>query len=235
MLLNHWNKVQLIGVIAAARGLTRYLEITTTTTGGTYDQAVVLDFRPCMRLVYRAAVHPLRDGLPIDFTSDDDDTAEPIAKIRSSNLVFDMIFLDAHHTYECAIRDPHDAYSLLAPGGAILVHDCNPPDQEIASPVHQDGAWCGVTYKSFIDFTLGNPSFDSFTIDADYGCGVILKPRSPLDVVRNQLRAFRQRGLKERWSEAAKDFDTAYKMFDSHRQDLLRLGGFGLLKYKLSR
>ncbi len=233
-MLEHWNKVQLMGILSASLGLTRYLEITTTTTGGKYQEARDLSFKTCMRLVYRMGASPARDELPIDFRSETDDIAAPLGEIRQRGLTFDLIFVDAHHTYECARRDLEAAYSLLEPGGVIVIHDCNPPDRETAAPDLHGGDWCGVTYKSFIDFCLGNPAIDYLTFDADYGCGIIMRPRNPLRALKNRLRARRQGKLNQRWRKATKNFDKAFSLFEKKRRPLLRLVDFAGLRAKLS-
>ncbi len=233
--LDSWNKVHLLGAVSAALNLRRYLEVTTTLTGGRYDEAVQLEWDACMRLVYRLDAHVPRDKLTIDFESPDDDIAAPLAEINRRGLTFDLILIDAHHTYECAIRDMRAALPLLAPGGVMLVHDCNPSSHDIAAPQWHDRLWCGVSYKAYLDVCVANPGFDYFTIDADFGCGVIMRPRRLAHAARNRVRARRQRDLARQWQAASVDDDTAYAFFDANRQQLLRLGGFDLLRYKLSR
>lgn len=232
-MLEHWGKVQLMGVLSASLNLKSYLEITTTMTGGKYGEARDLSFEPCMRLVYRTGMWPRSDGLPIDFSSRNEDITTPLAEIRARGLTFDLVFVDAHHTYECAMRDLEAAYSLLNKNGVIVIHDCNPPTREIASPKFNPKAWCGLTYKSFIDFGLGNAAIDYLTFDADYGCGIVMKPRDPHRVALNEERARRDQALLSRWS-AAKDFDAAYTVFSENRQALLRLVDFGGLRAALA-
>jgi SAM-dependent methyltransferase len=232
--LDNWDKVQLSGVLAASLDLDSYLEITTTGTGGKYRQARDLSFKTCMRLVYRIGAWAVQDGLPVDFPAQTEDISAPLADIRQKGLTFDLVFLDAHHTYECAARDLAAAYSLLTPRGVMVIHDCNPPSREIASPEQVGGAWCGATYKSFIDFCLGNPSIDYFTVDADYGCGVIIKPRDPDRALQNIVRARREKGLLSRWSGATTDFDAAYTLFEANREALLHLTDFGGLRARIS-
>jgi hypothetical protein len=232
--LDYWDKVQLMGVLSASLELDSYLEITTTATGGKYRQARDLSFKTCMRLVYRIGAWPVQDGLPVDFPSQTDDISAPLADIRQRGLTFDLVFLDAHHNYPCASRDLAAAYSLLTPNGVMVLHDCNPPRREVAAPEAVGPEWCGVTYKTFIDFCLGNPSIDYFTFDADYGCGVIIKPRNPDRALQNIVRARREKNLLSRWSEATKDFDEAYTLFDANREALLHLVDFGGLRARLS-
>ena len=233
-MLKKWNKVHLMGVLSASLGLTRYLEMTTTMTGGLYGEARELSFKPCMRLVYRMDAAPTRDEFPVDFGAGGEDITVPLAEIERQGLRFDLILVDAHHTFECARRDLAAAWSLLNPEGVLLVHDCNPPNPEVAAPQHHEGAWCGVSYKAFIDFCLGNPDFNYFTVAADYGCGVIIKPRSQIQTIENRRRAQRQEALKALWSATGTDFDAAYALFDANRTALLRLTDFGGLRTELS-
>ena len=233
MTLEYWNKAHICGLLSVRFGLTRYLEITTSTTGFRYAEACQLNFQPCMRLVYRAT-EPPPDGLPVDFTSADDDIAACLNDSRLTGQTFDIIFVDPHHTYECSARDIQEAFRIVAPGGAVVVHDCLPPHRAAASPSFVPGEWCGVTYKAYIDFVLGNPDLDYFTVDADYGCGVILKPRGIGAKVKNRLRARRVRELKDQWHAIGNDFNAAFDQFSADKTRLLRLVDFGLLRKKLS-
>lgn len=233
-MLRHWNKVHLMGVLSASLGLRSYLEITTTTTGGRYGEARQLSFEPCLRLIYRMDASPTRDDFPIDFAAAGEDIADALDQIERQGLRFDLILVDAHHTYECAARDLAAAWKLLNPEGVIVVHDCNPPRRDVASPTAGEGAWCGVTFKTFIDFCLGNPDLNYLTFDADFGCGVILKPRSPIQAIENGRRAQRQDELKAQWIAAGTDFDAAFTMFEANKTALLRLTDFGGLRAELA-
>ena len=77
--------------------------------------------------------------------------------------------MDGWHTYDCTIRDLTLAYDLLADSGALVVHDCLPPTELMASPVWIPGSWCGVAYKAFFDFVLARNDFDYRTVNVDYG------------------------------------------------------------------
>lgn len=232
MTLEYWNKAHICGLLSIRFGLTSYLEITTSTTGYRYAEASQLDFQPCMRLVYRATESP-PDGLPVDFTSADDDISACLNDARLKGRTFDIVFVDPHHTYECSARDIREAFRMVSPGGAVVVHDCLPPNRATANPNPVPGEWCGVTYKAYIDFVLGNPDLDYFTVDADYGCGVILKPAGIAAKAKNWLRARRVRELKDEWQGVGNDFDAVFDKFTADKTRLLRLVDFGLLRRKL--
>ena len=88
--------------------------------------------------------------------------------------------MDGWHTYDCTIRDLTLAYDLLADGGVLVVHDCLPPTELMASPAWVPGSWCGVVYKAFLDFVLARNDLDYCTVNLDYGCGIIVKNRAVL-------------------------------------------------------
>lgn len=232
MTLEYWNKAHICGLLSVRFGLTRYLEITTGTTGYRYAEASQLDFQPCMRLVYRMTGAP-PEGLHVDFVSPDDDISGWLGDARLMGQKFDIIFVDPHHTYECSIRDIRAAFQMVAPGGAVIVHDCLPPHRAAASPSFVQGEWCGVTYKAYIDFVLGNPALDYFTIDADYGCGVILKPKGLRAKAKSWMRARRVRALKDQWHAIGDDFDAAFDKYMADKIGLLRLVDFAGLRNEL--
>lgn len=232
MTLEYWNKAHICGLLSVRFGLSRYFEITTGTTGFTYAEVCQMDFQPCMRLVYRMT-EPPGDGLPVDFASANDDIAACLDDTRLTGQAFDIIFVDPHHTYDCSTRDIQEAFRMVAPGGAVVVHDCLPPHRAAANPSFVPGEWCGVTYKAYIDFVLGNPDLDYFTVDADYGCGVILKPKGAGAKIKNWLRARRVRALKDEWRAIGNDFDASFDKFMADKTRLLRLVDFRLLRRKL--
>ncbi|WP_370322352.1 hypothetical protein [Oricola sp.] len=223
------GKLDIVKILAAAFGYTRYFEITTGMTGGVHAEARRAGFADCRRLVYRLDYCPKADGEPIDFMVPGEDTTATVAEIRGQGFEFDIALVDPHHTYACSIRDLKDTYSLIRPGGALVVHDCDPPNAEIASPEFIEGAWCGVTYRAFLDFVRGNDEIDYFTVDADYGCGVILKrpprhgPRRLRDAIDRALSRATESELTSQWFAAGRDDKAAFDFFRSNRRRLLRL------------
>lgn len=219
------GKADIVQRLAQAHGYRRYLEITTTTTGFRFDAARAFGFDVCQRLVYRCPPE-FDDGQPIDFRTDGEDTSECVTRIRAECRPFDVMLVDPHHTYGCSMRDLTDAFSLLRVGGTLVVHDCNPPDRRHATPHFIQGAWCGVTYKAFLDFVFRNDAIDYFTVDTDYGCGVIRK-RSYVGMVRRRLHRIVSgpvhRRIEAEWMRVGDDFDAAYRVFATHRSRLLNL------------
>jgi len=228
------TKVDIVDALRKRFGYTRYLELTCDVTGHRYAEAKAVGFATCMRLVYNAPEGMHRDGLPTDFWSPTSDILACLAEIERQALTFDVMLVDSYHAYDVSLRDLRAAYQLTRRGGAIVIHDCLPPRKETASPLSRDGEWCGVSYRAFLDFCLANPAFDYFTIDTDYGCGVIIKSTSPTRVGKNMIRAIRQRSLAREWKRVGANYDTLFELLQRRKFELLRLGGPALLDHKLS-
>ena len=229
----YWNKAHLVGLFSAAFGLSRYLEITTNLTGRRFVETRELDFSVRRRIVYRLN-EPVYDGLAVDYSSPDDDISGCLDEIHLAGERYDLILVDGHHTYQCSTRDLKAALGMLAPGGVVVVHDCNPKSLEMANPEFVELAWNGETYRAMIDLCLGNGDLDYFTVEMDDGCGVIMLPRGPRQEKENRARARQEEAIRDRWMKRATSPQGAYEMFDEERQTLLRLGTFRLLREKIS-
>jgi hypothetical protein len=224
----NWRKTDLINELSAIRGYRNYLEICTPTTGGKYRAVDRLRFSTCHRLMYRCPAD-FDDGLPVDFRSQDLDIARCVRDIRARGLRFDLIFIDPFHEYEASARDLREASELMERNGTIIVHDCFPRDEKIARPRFQPGAWCGVTYKAYLDFVLANAGLKFCTVDIDYGCGVIRSGggRSRLRRIEHYLLARMarddRRGIIRQWKRAGVDYDAAFRLLQEHASSLLNL------------
>lgn len=120
----------------------------------------------------------------------------------------DLIFIDGLHEASQVAKDIENSLKHLSPGGTIVLHDCNPPKYEHTT-TGIDGCWTGDTYKAFVKWRLQNPSYDSYTIDTDWGCGVITQDIIYLDWLEYHDR------------DASKQ--TQWDYFDNHRKELLNL------------
>jgi hypothetical protein len=124
------------------------------------------------------------DGLPIDYRSTTLDIDACLDQIAAEGLTFDIILVDSWHEYETSWRDLNAAFRLIGEGGILVVHDCLPPCAELAGPDFMPGEWCGVSYQAYIDFVTGRDDLAFYTVDVDYGCGVVLKKRAPFPLAR---------------------------------------------------
>lgn len=96
---------------------------------------------------------------------------------------FDVIFIDADHRREQVLADILNALKILNPSGAVIVHDCDPPDERAGGREPSGGAWCGDVWQGWLDARLHLENrFWTGTVDADLGCGLILSWKRPQPV-----------------------------------------------------
>jgi len=209
-------KVDIIHRLAERFGYRRYLEFATGTTGYLYNLIDRDRFEECRRLLYNAPAD-FADGCAVDYRTEGLDISDLLAAIARERGRFDIILVDPYHGYRESRRDLDAALALLEPGGALVVHDCLPPTEELARPDFQEGAWCGVTYKAYLDFVIAHPELPYVTVDTDYGCGVVRKVASLLNgraLSGDQFAA---------WRGFGDDYSAAWRYFTAHREALLNL------------
>lgn len=158
---------------------------------------------------------------PYEVTSDD--FFEQSAKGLLTNGV-DVAFVDGLHTYSQCLKDIQNCLEYLNDGGFIVVHDCNPTSFSRAYPVKEsiqevfdladkgelpgwDRHWNGDVWKAIAHIRLERPELCVFTLDTDFGLGIITKG----DGVALQ-------GLD---IAALKEAD--YDLFSSRREEIINL------------
>jgi hypothetical protein len=222
-----FGKAEIINHLAAVHSFRRYLEVCCSSTGWKFSR-IDRTRLEAYRLMYRCADH-VSDGFAVDFRSGDADISCCLREINGRGLVYDVVLVDPFHEYETSLRDIAAAFELIEPGGYLVVHDCLPPEQSLAGPRYQEGEWCGVTYKAYLDFVTGRDDLVYYTVDTDYGCGVIRK-LGALERFRVRLRrllgpppAGAGADLVRRWRGLGQDFEAAFCFFQKHQSALLRL------------
>lgn len=88
---------------------------------------------------------------------------------------FDLVFIDGWHQAEQVAKDVENALAALAPGGIIVLHDCNP--QTEVRQQHDptiSGGWNGDVWKAWVALR-SRPDLDCCCGDFDQGCGVVLR------------------------------------------------------------
>jgi SAM-dependent methyltransferase len=123
---------------------------------------------------------------------------------------FDLIFIDGLHTAEQADRDIANSLEILAEGGFIVMHDCNPPTEWHAREEFRFGRspagkyWNGTSWKAFLKWRK-NKDVYSCCVDTDWGVGIISK-----------------KFLLGKATSLANEF-YEYKVFEAHRKEFLNL------------
>lgn len=94
----------------------------------------------------------------------------------STSEKFDLIFIDGLHHSEQVERDIVNSYARLNKGGAILVHDCIPPNEICTRMPRETREWCGDVFRATSGFikTYGSKIRHEFLEDP-YGLLMIKK------------------------------------------------------------
>jgi len=104
----------------------------------------------------------------------------------------DVVFVDGLHEYRQALRDVENALEYLTDQGVIIMHDCNPLNFAGAYPVKEsfeelkeliakgqipgwNDCWNGDVWKALVQLRIEHDDLDIFTIDLDWGLGIITK------------------------------------------------------------
>lgn len=119
---------------------------------------------------------------PVDFQLTSDAFFEKLYanEILSSDIKFDIIFIDGLHLADQVDRDIINSMNFIKEDGFIILHDCNPPTEWHARTEHNyintpaRGSWNGTTWKAFVKWRC-NPSIQSCCIDSDWGVGILSK------------------------------------------------------------
>jgi Methyltransferase domain len=151
------HRSELINQVLSCRRGTRYLEIGVGAANDTFLQV------QC----------PHKVGVDIQPVSTFHGTSEQF--FADNRAEFDVIFIDGWHTEAQAAADIGHSYRCLAPGGAIVLHDCMPPDawyQREPADFVEGQAWNGTVWKAALR-EFNRTTHRCFIVDTDWGCGVI--------------------------------------------------------------
>ena len=133
------------------------------------------------------------------------------------NKKYDIIFIDGLHTADQSYKDVINAVRYLNSGGVMIMHDCNPPTEGHQKVPQSQTDWNGDVWKAFYKLRLLEWNdcerfWNLFTIDTDWGCGVIhnisldLMPKYPhgnFPIIQYE--------------------ELTYDFFDKHRKEILNL------------
>ena len=110
-----------------------------------------------------------------------DPPGTPMPALPQDEAAYDVIFVDTWHGEDHCLAVLDWALGALRPGGAIVVHDTDPPTAWHQRPpeAFAEGAeWNGETWKAVVRFRDQHPEIDVTTIAVDWGCTVI-RPSVP--------------------------------------------------------
>jgi hypothetical protein len=126
----------------------------------------------------------------MDITSDSFFAEKLPARIKKEGI--DVIFVDGLHTYNQALTDVENSLKYLNENGFIIMHDCNPVSALSAFPIKESFSeiedyikkekiegwnwnWNGDVWKALVHLRIMHDDLQIFTINADWGLGIIKK------------------------------------------------------------
>lgn len=83
----------------------------------------------------------------------------------------DVAFIDGLHEFPQALRDAVNLEKFMSKQGIIFMHDCNPPTREHTEM--RRGESTGDVWKCAYYFSNYRPDLHFFTLDCDWGLGVL--------------------------------------------------------------
>jgi hypothetical protein len=216
------KKFDIVNALGRATSEARYLEIGTPLTGKQFAGVDPDVFAVRHRLMY-SCPESFEDGLDITFRTTATSSHELVRSLHAmqDSGGYDVIFVDPWHTYDATITDLQGALWLLRPGGILVVHDCSPEDPRTLTAEQTDGAWCGLTYRAFIDFVLAADPAGYCVVDCDYGCGLVFT--QPARLPQGLPTGRPPQRLIFEWTLSCREGSDPYPFFDSHRHELLNL------------
>tara|TARA_B100000029_G_C17520780_1_gene939773 strand:- start:482 stop:1156 length:675 start_codon:yes stop_codon:yes gene_type:complete len=147
-------------------------------------------------------------------------TSDEFFENHVAEKTYDIIFIDGLHIREQALKDVQNSLLHLKEGGSIVMHDCNPAEEwhQVTSldPVarthrrqsrgpNQHGDWNGDVWKAFLDLRRTRSDLEMFTVDTDFGCGII------------------RLGSQELYKDDSVDNMYSWKYFKANRNSILNL------------
>ncbi len=114
----------------------------------------------------------------------------------------DVVFIDGLHLFEQVAKDIENSLKYLNTGGVILVHDCNPLNENAAVRAYTsaeviamnlpgyDYLWNGDVWKAIVELRDTRNDIDVLVINSDHGVGIIKvgTSRSPLRLTTDQFK-----------------------------------------------
>lgn len=202
------NRTDIINHLIKAHNYKSYLEIGVWDKDLNFNKIICeekywCDPRP--ELINQAKTYNEIDGYPCK----SDEMFEKLDSGEIEQRKFDIIFIDGYHHAEQVIKDINNSLRYLSENGRIVIHDCNPPIEDMAKEEWILNEWCGTVWKGWIQWRIENyKDYFTYTVNTDYGCGVIRKPKSDI--------------YKEMYLDD-KPLNLTWKFFDENRISLLNL------------
>jgi hypothetical protein len=123
--------------------------------------------------------------------------------LEGEDIKYDLIFIDGLHHSQQVKKDIENSLKHIQPNGIIMMHDCNPLTYESQVVPRMSSTWHGDVWKAYVEFKHTRPQFETYVVDTDCGCGVIVNNEDKTQIPIN--------------------LDLNYKDLEKNRKELLNL------------
>ena len=90
--------------------------------------------------------------------------------LNQTKIKYDLIFIDADHSYESVKKDFNNSLEVIANHGIILLHDSYPLNKEFTDP-----GYCGDGYKAVFELSKKTKNYEMVTIPVHPGLTIARK------------------------------------------------------------
>jgi hypothetical protein len=157
------KRYHLLNYLVRTRGYQRYLEIGVRNPRFNFAK---------IKAVHKESVDPTPRGTATHVATSDEFFAG-LAQAPERRR-FDLVFIDGLHLAEQVERDVVNSLEHLDDGGALVLHDCNPPSEDAQTEEFGDKpVWTGTVWKAWVKLRATRPDLRMRVIDIDLGCGII--------------------------------------------------------------
>lgn len=91
-------------------------------------------------------------------------TSDIFFKNIDKDQKFDIIFIDADHTYEQVVKDINNSMNHLSANGVIIMHDVWPANEFTTVPFQFDTYYNGTVYQAFIQQIMMNEIHHKYNV-----------------------------------------------------------------------
>lgn len=151
-------RTDVINILVKKYGLISYLEIGTQYRENNFNHV------KCSRKI---CVDPDSNAKADHIMTSDD-------FFEKNNETYDCIFIDGMHEHNQVYKDIENSLKILNEGGVIVCHDMLPTSEAMQKVPREAFQWTGDSWKAFVEMRA-NPNIEMFTVDTDFGCGVIVR------------------------------------------------------------
>jgi predicted O-methyltransferase YrrM len=137
---NFWNHSNFLNSFASSFQPTRYLEL-----GVSRGETFTLVAQHCGEAI-AVEFLDLPFSLPHNAVHEKMTTDEYFSKINQSNIMFDMVFIDADHSFEQSYKDFLNVKDKVVEDGFVFFHDTYPV---VSNLIHKD--FCDTAYKTPVE------------------------------------------------------------------------------------